>query len=307
MTLNIRTDAPTADHPIKVYYPFGGKMLMLHWYTDGDRGHVALAPTEDKLRAIARRVFEEHVSEVSIKSVCEIDIVAPSERLLVAAAMHNDKDRIEDFRRELTIEMRVAMDAGKTLPEPFAACDDYAFSSEEDRVGYTPDDDTREYYLDHHVGCMNCDMRVRLIGMTPRELYEKHHDRWRAAHPVKTYHVKGRPERAASRANTATNNNLWFAGADFGHHNKGVYLREIDYAELDSEYRPAYISENVLFYFQRLRGLPELDETLTSMRSDIDEAWARRERDKDALRAVSAEREKIRQADKVVSFFKGES
>lgn len=304
MTLNIRSDAATVDHPIKVYYPFGGKMLMMHWYTDGDRGHVALAATEDKLCAIAKRVFEEHVSEVSVKYVCEIDIVAPSKRLLAAAAKHNDKDGVEEFHRELTIEMRLAMSAGKLLPEPFAACDDYAFSSDEERAYYTSQEEG-DYYQDCHAGCVNCDMRVRLVGMTPRELYERYHARWRAAHPAKTYHVKGRPERVASRAGASSDDEiLWFAGADFGHHNKGVYLMPIDYAQLDEDYRPAYISENVLFYFRMLRGLPKLEDKLTVMRNDVDEAESQRERSIEAARKAAAKREEMQQADKLVSFFK---
>lgn len=298
----------TDDHVLKVWFTKGGRYFALHWWTYDERGHLVLAPTEAKLREIAARIFNEHL-DVELKAYCEIEIVGPTRRFRDLAAKYRMNEDIEQFNREISIRLRDAIKAGYALPSSFALCTEYKFKDEAARNEAEDESaDTRELRLDHHYGCTECMMGIRLIGMTPYELHVIYRKRWEARPQQRRlrgrpYKTKGVPVAGASQAPEAADGEpLWFAYSNFGHHSGGLELHQIDYSDLDGGYPPSYIGSHVIFYFRRLREL-DLSE-LTAMRDVSDAGWKLRQEQEEQASAAKREREDREDIESVLEFFK---
>lgn len=247
--------------PLKVYYPLGGRTFMLHWWTQDDRGHLVLSRTEKAVHEVAQHVFEKN-PDAEIKVFSEINIVGPSEQLLALAAEHLRREKITHFHGEMMWRIREVAEEGETLPAPFAPCSGYEPQEPEE----SDDDQGRRDYnqscRDKHYGCKHCQDKIQLVNMTPDELYARYHDAWERLHPIERHED---PRRVPSRAPPYDHGRpLWYAVADFGHHSSGIDLNKADF---EQDYRPAFLSDRLMFLFERVR---DLDTSRLSAMLDVE-------------------------------------
>ena len=247
--------------PFEVYNPSAGRTFMLHWWTEHDRGHVAFASTPQALLDVAKGVFKKEPS-AKTKAILEIEFVAPSDRMNEIAAKYDQQDRVESLFHDFMSRMTEAASAGLAVPPPFYVCEKYEPEQEAEEDG--------DWMEDCHYSCINCTSKIRLVGMTKEDLYENFYDDWSATNPRENYSKKkGQPSRVVSNAEKASDSEpLWYARANFGHHQGGVELHEVDLTGCESD-RPSCLIERTLFFF---RLLDPVDSTLTQQVSAISEA-----------------------------------
>lgn len=267
----------------------------MHWWTDSERGHLAFAASPSDLLVTARAVFGEH-PYAEVKTVLEVEVVAPTARMCHLAAYHDRVEAVDSFYYEVLSAVQRVMEAGRKLPAPFAQCSEYA-----------PGEDTTvdEWTAERHYGCENCLGRVKLVGMIKDGLYAEYFDRWRAAHPRHEYKPrKGTPQRVPSTADQAADQDeLWYARGNFGDHAGGVELHEVDLSRA-LECRPSCLGESTLFFF---RPLDRPEGLLAEVREMAREAQrAHRAVRKAEERARNKEREVEERAEvaATVAFFK---
>ena len=276
---------------MKVFYPGGGRRFLLHWWTYDERGHLVLAPTEPGLQAVATRVFQKH-PDAEIKAFAEIEIVGPSARLCALSELHDARDRIATFHHELVWRLREAVTAGRDLPAPFAVCTNYEPEEEVEGDGH------EAWARETHYGCLHCKERIRLVGLTPADLYAQYHAAWYAANPSRAHEDR---RLVPSRAPAADDHeHLWFAEANFSDHSGGVVLTEMLLDEAET-YRPRCLSDRVMFFFRRLRDLDS-----SAMQKALDEATATRNlrhETRERERVEEREREERQRIDSTLGFF----
>lgn len=216
--------------PLRVYYPLGGRVLLLHWWTDDDRGHVVLAPSERALLATAKRVFDAN-PEAGIRFYADVEIVAPSKSICEQIARRERERTIGSFKYEMTGRMFEAAEAGHALPWPFAMCLAYDRYPSRSATRLTMDPEVIEHDKSTHYACRNCTNQIAL-AMSPEEFYERYAPGW-CAHDPGYQPPPPDPRRAPSRGRVANDGEeLYAAVADFGHHAEGVVLTDAE-AELD--------------------------------------------------------------------------
>lgn len=228
--------------PLTVCYPEGGRHLLMRWWSDSDRGHVVLARSESAMRLVAERIFHLH-PYAGLREYLDVEVVAPSRLLSALAVEHTRREAIETFRAEMTWRMREAVDAGRTLPAPFSVCGSYEPEEEPST------DDETGWFKRSHYSCRNCKDGI-ILAVSPEELHARYGAAWRVLQPPPVH--KPYRSRVLSRARAAGDDEpLWCACAEFGNHASGIVLREVDLVEA-AEYRPAYLSEDALFFFRRI-------------------------------------------------------
>jgi hypothetical protein len=236
---------------IPVDYPFGGRRLLLRWWTEHERGHVVIAASESALLATARRVFHDN-PDAEIKDALDVEIVAPSKRLEQLAAVCIRREEVFHFHYMVCVHVDAAGKAGFPLPSPFARCETFEPDDEES----SPDSWAR----DNHFGCRHCRSRVRLVGLTPEELFDRYAVNWAEVRPGRAPDVRIRRNAGAMRhvshAEPAGNDEpLWWARKNFGHHAGGVEFEEVDIdagVTTDHGYTPACLTGDAMFFFRRL-------------------------------------------------------
>lgn len=275
----------------------------MHWWTYGERGHLLLARDVIGLRRLAPHVFVDR-EKVKVKAVCEIEIVAAPPQLDALRAKHRMREAVESFLHEVSARMQEAMDAGEQLPTPFAPCDSYERPEDDTDIP----EDLRDTFIESHIDCVNCCCAVRLVGMTPEELYARYHSRWEAA-VSKKQTTHRRPVKVPSRAPQAADGEpLWFAFADFGHHSGGLGLEEVDYvaAASDEPGRPFCVSEGVIFFFRRLADLNALKVELQGISDATDAAREARRAEEEAARREALGRPNMAAINRTLAVFRKE-
>lgn len=278
-----------------VWNHMSGRWLVLHWWTDDERGHLVFAKNEKSLRHLASAVFSKH-TDAEVRAVLHIELVAPSDKMVALAREHDEIEKADTFFFEVTSQLRMILEAGKPLPPPFAICDRYVSSD--------PDEEPTASNVEGHYDCVNCEYSF-VLGMTKRELYARYHERWnKIFHKPQRPFKPSRPEpkRVESRAPKAADDEpLWFALANFGHHAGGVELHEVDLS--DPSYRPRCLSSEALFFFRLLDTDDLLMEELAAKVKDA----ADREREvcerRDAERKRAREAEEAQRIEQVIAFF----
>jgi len=282
----------TAATSLPVYYPDGGRLLLMQWWTESDRGHVVLARSESAMRVAAQRVFHKH-PYASLRDYLDIEIVAPSLRLCALAAEHTRRDQVESFRMEMAWRMREAQAAGRVLPAPFSVCASY--EPDEELSGADEDDWAKR----SHYSCRHCKEGI-VLAMTPEELHARYAEAWRVRQTPKPPHRADR-RRVASRARVAADDEpLCFANAVFGHHASGIVLGEVDLAAAE-EYRPSYLSERALFFY-RLLSKPDSSHLQAILDAERD-AWDAAHKHDEEEGRREREREEQERIDTIISFF----
>lgn len=215
---------------IPVHYPYGGAYYMLQWWTEYDRGHLALAKSRQCLEQTAYRIFQEH-PYCKILSYNFIEIGTPP--TWFCKQVHEAKRRreIHTFKYVLTSALKEVIETKTKLPKIFKLCTEY-----------TSDDGTdNEWDKEHHSNCVNCCNRIRVL-ISDDELYDRYHTQWRFKPEIK---YKSR----SSQADVLSNNrDLWAARTNFGHHAAGIELVKID--DPDQIYE-----DQILFFYHQFRKL----------------------------------------------------
>lgn len=205
--------------PILVDYPLGGRHLLLHWWTQHDRGHVVLARSAEALVATTRRIFvEEPYAE--IRAMMEIDVVAPPLALERSIAEYVHNTNVHLFKAIVCHAMNEAAESGLALPPPFERCNVYEPE---------PDVSQTEWAVEEHYDCRHCYLRIRVVGVSGEELYERCHDEWTKATGLSSAPSGGTvsEEKYRSRAPRAKDGlRLSMASKCFGDHASGVVLDE---------------------------------------------------------------------------------
>lgn len=267
---------------LPVYYPYGGKRFLLHWWTYNDRGHIILAKNEGRVRDIAIRVFERY-SYAEIRDYMKIEVVAPPKLYSVQAEAFALRDRIDNFHVEILCRLREVIEAKKTLPSPFEVCTSYEPEYEQERDEWTD----RAHY-----SCKNCFETIKTPGLTKTQLYAKYSEAWQKLYPPHDYVDK---RLVTSQAEVAKDDEeLYFANSAFGHHSAGIELNKIERDTIDPkiDYRPSYLSGTALFFFRKIRDVDskELQELLDQQQKIA------AERTKNQEKSLVAERKKDEQA-----------
>jgi hypothetical protein len=283
---------------LDVCYPHGGPHVLLHWWTQHDRGHIVVARSGGALHAAAEAIAaREPYAEV--KALLHVEIVAPPRKLEALSAVHKHKDAVAMFRREVCCRMSAALKVVKTLPPPFAACDEYVPELEDEPDGWAKE---------HHFCCKNCIDKVMIRGMTSEQLYETYAEDWMREAPGSWEKSRLRPgrevstdtSRLKSRARIADEGEkIWCAWPNFGHHAGGVELREVDMAEGEPGY-PGYF-DSVLFYFKQIE---EMDQRpIVQMFEETRLRFEEDKKQKEAARRAEHDADDARQVREVISFF----
>lgn len=257
---------------LRVYYPHGGHYYILHWWTYNERGHVAIGTSEDNVSSIAARVFERH-PDAEIRAYLEIEIVGPSNLLCTLAKEHALKEEIDIFHKDVVYRLHDVIEAGESLPPQFTLCDKY---EPEDESGMLSDD---EWGKNEHHSCKNCTATIKMVDMTQAQLFQKYNEGWRKLYPVLSYNDK---RHVISRARCPSDDEkLWFANAAFGHHSSGISLEPVDLEQAKS-YRPAYLSDTVLFFYRKIRELDpaKLQAMLDQQKNLVKEKQEQREKER---------------------------
>ncbi len=280
------------EDSIHVYYPYGGRRFLLHWWTYDERGHIILTTTKKQISEVAKRVFTKH-PDTEIKGYYEVDIVAPSKRLQTLSAEQTLRNKISSFHHEIVVYMLNIVNAGKELPLPFASCTKYDCTD-------TTADET-EWARSSHYNCRNCHDTIMLIGMTPDDLYVNYHTDWLVAHPNHPEHNRrNNTNSIPSRAEVADDyESLWYARADFGHHALGITINEVNIFEQDNY---SCLNDSMIFFFRRIRDLDpsQLQETLDATKARAKNIQSQLER----MRVEKREREKRDLIDTTIAFFR---
>jgi len=209
--------------PLLVFYPLGGRFLLLHWWTYDDRGHVVLAPSERAMLATAKRVFDAN-PDAQIRFYADVEAVAPSKTIHEQIARRVREQTVGSFKYEMTGRMFAAAEAGHVLPWPFARCSSY--DPDPKLVDYSPsvDPDVVENDKSTHYACRNCTNQIA-IALGPEEFYERYAPGWRAHNPP--HQSLPDPRRTPSRGRVANDGEkLYAAVEDFGHHAGGIVLTD---------------------------------------------------------------------------------
>jgi hypothetical protein len=236
---------------IPVDYPHGGRRLLLRWWTDHDRGHVIIAKSRNALLATACRVFHDN-PDAEIKDALDVEIVAPSKRLEQLAVICIRREEVFNFHYMVCVHVDAAGKAGFSLPSPFARCETFESGDEES----SPDSWAR----DNHFGCRHCRARVRLVGLTPEELFDRYAADWAEVRPGRApdvrVHRQAGAMRYVSHAEPARDDEpLWWVRKNFGHHAGGVEFEEVNIdagVTTDHGYTPACLTGDAMFFFRRL-------------------------------------------------------
>ena len=288
--------------PLLVDYPLGGRRFLLHWWTQDDRGHVVIAESERSLLAASKRVFAEN-PDAEIKAMCEVEIVAPPDRFEKLAALCARQEAIGEFHFMTCSRLHDAHEAGLEIPPPFAFCEMF----EKDDEDALPDSWARE----NHYNCKHCKSRVRLVGMTPEELYAQHAEAWYALHSDdrRNRSDSKKMKSRAARASDADADGLWYARSNFGHHAGGIELREVD-LERDvylsdgvptPSFTPSCFTEQLMFFFKRLS---ELDRSKAEAILAAEKEKSKRlHEERERVRKEAFERDRREQNEDVVRFF----
>lgn len=276
---------------MKVFFPNGGKFLMFNWWSYNEGSHIILAHNEASMNSTALRIFNEY-NEVEIKEYCEIEIVGPPIKFSQAAADFDRQQHINIFHMNISYRLSQAVELGLTLPPMFKVCDTYEFKYDDDYISNEVDE--------YHTYC-KCIEKIRLVNLTPEELFNKYHETWYELTGY-DYYYDDNPKHIISKAIPATDcESLWFAAARFGDHSDGILIQKVHLDDEDNVNRPSYLSNNVMFFFRKVQ---ELDKTL--LQAGIDKIKAldkARQKLEEKSRRDKRKKENLSEAKEVIDFF----
>ena len=224
------------NHPLKVYFPHGGKHFIAQFWTHDEQNQIVVAKSLSALDRTLNLLIEKDY-DLQVKEIFEVDFVSPPKSLCELAKVEARKIQVEEFYKLITFYVKELVDNKKQLPGIFKICTKWK------PVGNDVSKDDK----DHHYYCKNCYEKIALKNLSFEEFYEKYHLTWDSTFNNRKQFVD---ERAVySRAKPAYQNELWFVNPNFGHHSSGATIRLV-------EDPTVYVNTSpVLFYFHKIKEI----------------------------------------------------
>ncbi len=269
------------DHPLKVYYPYGGKHIITLWWTHNEQNHIAIARSQSAMDIMIRRFMDKY-EDCTVKESYEVEIVAPSVKLCIVATDNKLQQEIDNFSNVVAETMFQVWKSGYKLPSLFSLCTKWEYKYPDSTYQSSEEDDVE------HFCCKNCHRRIRLTSLTPDQLYNIYHDRWAETDSRKSFNDKSLYSNAEPAGD---DEEIWGAYPDFGHHNYGITLSEV---RIDN-------TEPILFYFRKLNTLSileyqKLQEEKKKQKIEARKLWEKK-------RMASIKEAENRMIEKVLSIF----
>lgn len=224
------------DHPLKVYFPHGGKHFIAQFWSHNKQNQIVVAKSLSALDRTLNLLIEKDY-DLQVKEIFEVDIVSPPKSLCEIAKVEARKIQVEEFYKLITFYVKELVDNKKQLPDIFEICSKWK--------PYHNDVSKDDKYC--HFYCKNCYEKIALKNLSLEEFYEKYHAKWQSVFDNQKRFVD---ERAVySYADTAYKSELWYVNPNFGHHSSGATIRLVEDPSV-------YINTSpVLFYFHKIKEI----------------------------------------------------
>ena len=230
-----------SDHPLKVYFPHGGKHFVAKFWTYDEQNQIVVAKS---LSALDRtlNLLMQNDCDLQIKEILEIDIVSPPKSFCEIAKSEARRIQVEEFFKLISFYVKELFDQKSQLPEIFKICTKWKPTGND----VSKDDKLSHFY------CKNCYEKIALKKLSLEEFYEKYHSKWESIFNSRQGRELPVNKLATySRANFAYQNELWYAKTAFGGHSSGVKFCNIDEDKMEK-----YINTfPVLFYFHKIKEI----------------------------------------------------
>lgn len=230
-------------HPLKVYFPHGGKHFIAVWWTHDEQNQIVVAKSMPALEKTLNIAISKN-SDFEIKEILEVDIVSPPDELCEVAKKEARKRLVNEFFQTITYYIDDMIENKIQIPEIFKICDKWKSTRK----------DTNKKNDPNHYECGNCFRKISLKNLSVEEFYEKYHLGWDNLLKVpfnKKFEISDDGDFFSRAKNANSKMELWSACPHFGHHCKGVELRFVDQNPNDE-----YINTNsVLFYFHKIKEI----------------------------------------------------
>ncbi len=276
------------DHPLKVYYPHGGKHFIAIWWTHDEQNQIVVAKSMSALEKTLNIAIQKNY-DFEIKEMFEIDIVSPPDSLCALAKKKARENEVQSFFQRVVFEIKDLNENNIQIPEIFGICNRW----KSNRKGLLKKDDPK------HFECKNCNDGILLKTLSLEEFYEKYYAGWDDLLNVPKQMAYKDEKALYSRADTATSGlQLWCVEPRFGHHFSGILI-----CTTDQNISPdSYIgTDSVLFYFHKYK---EIDNS--KYKQIIKEIKDKRE-EKEKLSLVrfqkNRKKEKEKQIQKILNYF----
>lgn len=287
-------------HPLKVYYPYGGRHFVLRWHTHNTQHSIIIVRNPIQLSQILNRILDKNL-DIEIREGYEVNIVAPPVSLCENAMVLANRELVTEFTREVCCYMKYnVLDKGRKMPPLFLHCDSWApkkhYYIDSNGTEIEHIEDTSENDDPKHYDCANCELRVKLSGITTDKFYDLYHDIWHehlalSALRMENGNQKPYPKAQYSQALIApSEEGLMFASPEFGNHRQGVYFDKV-----------ARNTHEVLFYFY---PLSKIDTTkFVDFVNQMNEEAKRFSKEKSRIQKEKLELERRTQVDKLIAIF----
>lgn len=248
------------NHPLKVFYPLGGKHIITLWWTHDEQNQVAISRNQKSMDAMIHHIICKH-EDCKIKQSYEVEIVAPSKYLCDLATAHQLQKNVKLFFEMVAAQMRKAIKANYKIPPIFSKC--HKWESAYDEQGQYEKDDP------HHYSCRNCEQKITLSSLSKEEFYHLFHREWNKWFEHKW---SDNPKEVYSLAEMAKDDDvLWGAYSNNGYHCRGVVLSEV-------------IPDNtktILFYYRNPISLSVLEYEEFQTKKEAQRVLLRAQKSKD--------------------------
>lgn len=226
------------DHPLKVYFPHGGKYFIAIWWTHDEQHQIVVAKSLSALENTLNIAINRN-SDFEVKEMFEVDIVAPPVDFCQIKKEKLQKTKVIEFFNDVVWNISANLDGKKEqYPEIFEPCSKWKkkYSS------FSKKEDTEHYY------CDNCTSGIKLKSLSKDDFYQKYYDQYNQILPFPPReHVDSKV--LYSNALPAKDlKNLWLAYPSFGHHARGVELMKAKAIQDCDMYA-------CLFYFYKIKEI----------------------------------------------------
>lgn len=257
MTQRQKLKIHNMEHPLKVYYPFGGKHIITIWWTRNEQNHVAIARNLSAMDFMLN-CFIDKYPDCIVKESYEVEMVSPSEKLCNGAAYLKYKEDVDIFFDQFAYSMHEALEEGYSLPSIFNVCTNWICAYDDSSLSESQDKE--------HRYCKNCHYKITLSFLTKEQFYESYYSKWIVACPPRVIRDKNAGYSLAEPAKD--DEVIWGAYTNFGHHNTGVTISKVIQSN----------TEAILFYFRKLNylsilGYQKLQKEKEKQRSESRKLW----------------------------------
>lgn len=261
------------DHPLKVYYPHGGKHFIAAWWTHDEQHQIIVAKSLSSLEKTLNVAIDRN-SDFEVKEILEVEIVAPPEDFCQTKKEKLRKTQVEEFFRDVVYSFcyqPFCYQPGikDLLPEVFRPCSRW-------KKPYKGSDSSSLTDPKHH-NCGNCVDGIKLRLLSKEEFYEKYHEQYEKT--VRFNRTFVDTKALYSKASPAVDlNDLWLVSTEFGHHSYGARLMRVKETK-------NYDMYEFLFYFYKRNEIDIskyqlLSEKLKEENKKLQEEASRKSREK---------------------------